>query len=172
MIIKLIVEGKEHITERINTDTDDFLKRIEALYASVLNNKENFPEECGCAEISLSIVDPERIRELNLSYRDIDSSTDILSFPLWEEDSHFVPPPGWECLPLGDIVICPDKISENADENNKSFTEELVLVMSHGLLHLIGYDHYDIDSERKMWMKQDRMVEQFFKEEGAGYEIS
>ena len=63
-----------------------------------------------------------------------------------------MPPPGWECLPLGDIVICPDKISENADENNKSFTEELVLVMSHGLLHLIGYDHYDIDSERKMWM--------------------
>ena len=85
MIIKLIVEGKECITEKINTDTDDFLKRIEALYASVLNNKENFPEECGCAEISLSIVDPERIRELNLSYRDIDSSTDILSFPLWEE---------------------------------------------------------------------------------------
>ncbi|MDY9920249.1 MAG: rRNA maturation RNase YbeY [Synergistota bacterium] len=172
MIIKITVEGKELITDRINYDTDDFLKRIEALYASVLNNEENFSEECGCAEISLSIVDPERIRELNLTYREIDSSTDILSFPLWEEDSRFIPPSDWECLPLGDIVICPDKISENADENNKSFTEELVLVMSHGLLHLIGYDHYDKDSERKMWMEQDRMVDQFFRKEGAGYERS
>ncbi len=171
MIIKIDVEGKELITERINADTDDFLKRIEALYASVLDKEESFPEECRCAEISLSVVDPERIRELNLSYREIDSSTDILSFPLWEEDSRFAPPSDWEYLPLGDIVICPDKISENADENNKSFAEELVLVISHGLLHLIGYDHYDIDSERKMWLKQDRMVDQFFRKEGAGYEI-
>ena len=172
MIINIIAEGKELITGRINTDTDDFLKRIETLYVSVLSIEENFPKECRCAEISLSIVDPERIRELNLNYREIDSSTDILSFPLWEEDSRFMPPSGWECLPLGDIVICPDVISENADENHKSFTEELVLVMSHGLLHLIGYDHYDKDSERKMWMEQDRMVEQFFKKEGAGYERS
>lgn len=172
MIIKIDVEGKELITERINADTDDFLKKIELLYASVLDKEESFPEECGCAEISLSVVDPERIRELNLSYREIDSSTDILSFPLWEEDSRFTPPSGWECLPLGDIVICPDKISEYACENNKNFMEELVLVLSHGLLHLIGYDHYDDDTERKMWMEQDRMVREFFREEGAGFERS
>lgn len=172
MIIKIDVEGKELITERINTDTDDFLKRIEAVYASVLDKEESLPEECRCAEISLSVVDPVRIRELNLSFREIDSSTDILSFPLWEEDSRFTPPSGWECLPLGDIVICPDKISEYASENNKSFMEELVLVLSHGLLHLIGYDHYDNDTERKMWVEQDKMVEQFFREEGAGFERS
>jgi len=165
MIVRILAEGKKLIKDWINADADDFLKRMEHLYASVLNDQESFSQDCGFVDISLSVVGPEKIRELNLSYRDIDSPTDILSFPLWEEDSRFIPPYGWECLPLGDLVICPDKISENARENNKSFTEELVLVMSHGLLHLIGYDHYDKDSQNKMWTEQDRMVDQFFREE-------
>ena len=172
MITRINAEGKELIIDMVNAEADDFLKTMESLYASVLNNEESFPKECGCADISLSIVGPERIRELNLRYRDIDSPTDILSFPLWEEDSGFTPPSDWVCLPLGDIVICPDIILQNACENDKTFIEELVLVMSHGLLHLIGYDHYDKDSESKMWAEQDRMVEQFFKKEGAGYERS
>ncbi|NLD05458.1 MAG: rRNA maturation RNase YbeY [Synergistaceae bacterium] len=172
MIINIRVEGKELLTGRLQAETDDFLKKTEALYASVLMREGALPQTCKSAEVSLSIVDPDSIRKLNLSYRDMDTPTDILSFPLWEENSRFAPPPDWECLPLGDIVICPDKISEHAGENNKSFIEELVLVMSHGLLHLIGYDHFDNESERKMWMEQDRMVEQFFREEGAGSERS
>lgn len=172
MIVDICVKGEELITGRIGTEVNDFLKKTEALYASVLNREKILPNECKCAEVSLSIVDADTIRKLNSSYRDINSPTDILSFPLWEEGSRFVPPTDWEDLPLGDIVVCPDEISEHAGDNNKSFIEELVLVMSHGLLHLIGYDHFDKDSEREMWIKQDGMVEEFFREEGTGHERS
>ena len=172
MILNIIADGKEFIASKIPLGTEDFLRRMETLYASVLQSEKSFPLSCSCAEVSLSFVDSTRIRGLNLNYREIDAPTDILSFPLWEEDYLFSPPEGWECLPLGDIVICPEKISENAAENNKSFIEELVLVMSHGLLHLIGYDHTDNESEKKMWAEQDRMVDQFFREGDAGYDRS
>ena len=172
MILNIISDGKELIAGKIPLGTEDFLRRIEKLYASVLQSEKSFPLSCLCTEVSLSFVDSTRIRGLNLNYREIDAPTDILSFPLWEEDYLFSPPEGWECLPLGDIVICPEKISENAAENNKSFIEELVLVMSHGLLHLIGYDHTDNESEKKMWAEQDRMVDQFFREGDAGYDRS
>lgn len=170
MILNIIADGKELIADKIPFGTEDFLRRIEILYVSVLQREESFPLSCLCAEISLSFVDSTRIRELNLKYREFDAPTDILSFPLWEENYLFSPPQDWECLPLGDIVICSEKIADNSAENNKSFIEELVLVMSHGLLHLIGYDHNDNESEQKMWAKQDRMVDQFFREEDAGYD--
>ncbi|MDD4159889.1 MAG: rRNA maturation RNase YbeY [Synergistaceae bacterium] len=172
MIINIIVDGEKLISDRIQTDIADFLKKTEALYLSVLQDEESFSQVRNTVEVSLSFVEAGRIRELNQSYRDIDLPTDVLSFPLWEEDSKFAPPEGWECLPLGDIVICPDKTSDNAAENNKSFEEELVLLMSHGLLHLIGYDHYDDDTKHIMWIKQEEMVEQFFREEGTGYDRS
>lgn len=172
MILNIISDGKELIADKIPLGTEDFLRRIETLYASVLQKEKSFPLSCSCAEVSLSFVDSTKIRELNFHYRETDATTDILSFPLWEEDYLFSPPQDWESLPLGDIVICPEKISDNSAENNKSFIEELVLVMSHGLLHLIGYDHDNSESEKKMWTEQDRMVDQFFSEGGAGYDRS
>ena len=168
MIVDIIAEGQELLCGTTPREADVFLRRTESLYAWLLEKEEALPAGCGRAEVSLSIVAPERISDLNLRYRESDKPTDVLSFPLWEEDFIFVPPEGWESIPLGDIVICPDKIMENASENSRSFMKELVLVLSHGLLHLIGYDHCDEDSERTMWALQDRMVDKFFAGEDDG----
>ncbi|MEG1799913.1 MAG: rRNA maturation RNase YbeY, partial [Synergistaceae bacterium] len=74
-----------------------------------------------------------------------------------------VPPSDWETLPLGDIMVCPDVVAKNASENNRTEEEETVLVISHGLLHLIGRDHDTEEREATMWREQDALVEEYFK---------
>ncbi|NLX85208.1 MAG: rRNA maturation RNase YbeY [Synergistaceae bacterium] len=172
MKLNVITVGKVLITDKLPFGVEDFLRRIEILYASLLQRGKFLPPSCLRAEVSLSFVESSKIRELNFNYREVDAPTDILSFPLWEEDSVFSPPQDWECLPLGDIVICPERVIYNSSENNKSFIQELVLVMSHGLLHLLGYDHNDSESELRMWAEQDKMVDQFFREGDNGYDKS
>ena len=165
MIAEIKTDGKNKLPGMAEDRADSFIKKTEELFAWLLDKNQSLPPSSECAEISLSIVSPERMRDLNFQYRDVDASTDVLSFPLWEEGADFIPPEGWKCIPLGDIVICPEKIMENAADNCRSFMQELVLVISHGFLHLIGYDHSDQGSEVRMWAEQESMVERFFSGE-------
>lgn len=111
------------------------------------------------AVVSLSFVDEARIRELNVSYRDIDEATDVLSFPLFEEEGKFVPPIGWDEVPLGDVVVAPAFVEREASESGRSFERELRVVICHGVLHLMGYDH-DTDERRdEMWTAQDAIAD-------------
>ena len=167
MIVEIKARGKNKLPGMTTDQADCFIKKTEDLFVWLLDKIHPLPACSERAEISVSIVSPERMKDLNLKYREVDASTDVLSFPLWEEEAAFMPPVGWECIPLGDIVVCPEKIMENAAENCRSFLQELVLVVSHGFLHLIGYDHYDQESERRMWAEQDIMVERFFRGECA-----
>ncbi|MFP4481664.1 MAG: rRNA maturation RNase YbeY [Thermovirgaceae bacterium] len=110
-------------------------------------------------EISLSIADPEKMRALNKRYRDIDEPTDVLAFPLWETaDGLFSPPTGWPVLELGDVVVCPPKIAENAVSYGKVYEEELLLVLIHGVLHLFALDHGCEEGRAKMWKIQEDLV--------------
>ncbi|MBC7322183.1 MAG: rRNA maturation RNase YbeY, partial [Acetomicrobium sp.] len=92
-------------------------------------------------------------------HRGIDEPTDVLSFPLWEEEGTF-------CMPeeiagevsLGDIVICPYVVAENARVLGKNPEEELKLIYVHGLLHLLGYDHATPEEEAIMWKKQEEYL--------------
>ncbi len=162
MTVGITVTGKELLPKMTSDDADVFFKKMEVLFGDALEAEKVLPFACEKAEVSLTITGPQLIRELNLKYRDTDAPTDVLSFPLWEESSDFVPPKDWKSIPLGDIVACTDKIAENAEECCRSFMEELVLVLSHGFLHLIGYDHCDEATEKVMWAKQDSMVKRFF----------
>jgi probable rRNA maturation factor len=111
-------------------------------------------------EISLTILGPERMQELNKRHRGIDEPTDVLSFPLWEEED------GTFCMPeeiagevsLGDIIICPCVVAENARVLEKNPEEELKLIYVHGLLHLLGYDHTTPEEEAIMWRKQEEYL--------------
>ena len=72
-------------------------------------------------------MNEDEIAKINKDYRDVPSSTDVLSFPMWEsENGCFTPPDDWEVLPLGDIMVCLDFVSRNADENKKTLEEETV----------------------------------------------
>jgi probable rRNA maturation factor len=91
-------------------------------------------------ELSLSFVTADEMSELHERFTGERSSTDVLSFPLGEEGL------------LGDVVVCP----EEAERNNPGDPPgELRLLVVHGVLHLLGYDHEEDEERRAMWDKQE-----------------
>ena len=104
----------------------------------------------GAAEVSVTFVDNEAIRELNRDYRGKDAATDVLSFPLYEDEDDFndgfVLPPDAEDeddapTAIGDIVISVERAKAQAEEYGHSFERELAFLAVHSTLHLLGYDH-------------------------------
>lgn len=113
-------------------------------------------EVCGDrAEISLTMVSPEEIRELNRDYRDVDSVTDVLSFPQFEGKEE-LPEEGEICL--GDVVICEDKVREQAAEYGHSYEREFTYLFVHSLLHLLGYDHMNDEEKAVMRNKEEEVM--------------
>ena len=106
----------------------------------------------GSSELTVMLTDDERMQQLNLQYRDRDTSTDVLAFAAQEAEipGHSEETP----LVLGDIVISVPTAQRQADEQQHSLSEELAWLASHGLLHLLGWDHPDRDSLLKMLQKQ------------------
>lgn len=118
---------------------------------------EGFERSC---EVSVTICDGEYIRKLNAQYRDKDSVTDVLSFPMFDVNTEELPDD--MLIPLGDIVICADRAREQAEELGQSFHREVAFLCVHSMLHLLGYDHElsDID-ERIMIEKQKKIIGRF-----------
>ena len=92
------------------------------------------------AEISVTFVDNARIHELNKEYRDKDSATDVLSFPLGENGEYDIDEDNG-CKLLGDIVISMERAMEQAELYGHSLQREVAYLTVHSMLHLLGYDH-------------------------------
>ena len=102
------------------------------------------------AEVSVSFVDNEEIHKLNLEYRGKDKPTDVLSFPMWEDDELGGDiDPALGAVMLGDIVISTERAMEQAEEYGHSFTREVCFLAVHSTLHLIGYDHETSEADEK-----------------------
>lgn len=128
----------------------------------------DYPE----VQVSLSLVSKEEMRALNGQYRDIHEPTDVLSFPLWEDDGMFAPPEGWEMLPLGDVVVSPEYILDYAQGLHAEYEREIVLVLIHGILHLLGFDHDTGEKERRlMWKEQEALRETYFDRIRGGLRV-
>lgn len=128
--------------------------------------REDFPFE---AEINLTLVDEPTILQINQEYRQIDRSTDVLSFPMIEYEQagdfsgieedvedNFNPDTG-EAL-LGDIVICVPKVYAQAEEFGHSVEREFAFLIVHSMLHLFGYDHMTPDEAAFMENKQREIL--------------
>lgn len=122
------------------------------------------------AEVTVILTDNASIKQINLEQRRIDSSTDVLSFPMQEypapsdfskleehaEDA-FHPETG-ELL-LGDIVISVEKVMEQAEKYGHSIERELGFLVAHSMLHLFGYDHIEENEAKKMEKKQEEILQ-------------
>ena len=97
---------------------------------------ESFSDD---AEVSVTFCDGEYIRTLNATYRNKDSETDVLSFPLFDEDEE--DPVLGEVVPLGDIVLNLDRAVQQGKELGHSAMREAAFLAVHSTLHLLGYDH-------------------------------
>ena len=108
------------------------------------------------SEISVTFVSLEEIHELNREYRQVDSPTDVLSFPQFD-DLDDLPEEGE--IMLGDVVICSDRAKEQAEEFGHSFEREIIYLFVHSVLHLLGYDHMDEDEKRIMRRREEEVME-------------
>lgn len=112
-------------------------------------------------EISLVFTDSETVRQLNRDYRGTDEPTDVLAFSLLPQngtDSPFpLPPDG--IARLGEIIISYPQATAQAKEQDHSPERELALLVIHGILHLLGYDHEEPEQEEKMKQKEKELLE-------------
>ncbi len=137
----------------INNLTKEKLKEIDELneYGTYLLDYMNID-----ASFSVIIVDNEKIHEINKTYRGIDRPTDVISFALEEDEDYEVK----ERL-LGDIYISIDKVYEQAKSYGHSVKRELFFLVTHGFLHLLGYDHMEKKDEEVMFPLQEKILNEY-----------
>jgi probable rRNA maturation factor len=105
-------------------------------------------------DASIVIGNDDLLHELNLNYRHADAPTDVLSFPSAEVD------PDTSLRYLGDVVISLPRAQEQASTEGHPLAEELQLLVVHGMLHLLGFDHEESRDKQKMWVIQDEILKQ------------
>ena len=104
-------------------------------------------------ELSLAFIDDVEMEELHIKWMELPGSTDVMSFPM-DELRPNDPEPGI----LGDIVISPVFARNQAEKAGHSFEHEVYILAAHGLLHLLGYDHQELDDEKIMFALQEELV--------------
>lgn len=115
---------------------------------------EGVEEDC---EVSITFCDNEKIRELNQKFRNTDKATDVLSFPLFDEDGFDSFVPEMDCM-LGDIVISLEKAVTQAEEFGHSYEREAAFLAVHSVLHLLGYDHEISEADELDMRKRQRDI--------------
>ncbi len=115
---------------------------------------ENFE---GSSEIDVTIVNDETIKEMNREHRNIDSSTDVLSFPLGE-DGVYDKNPATDAFMLGDIVISFEHAEKQANLYGHSLEREVAFLTVHSMLHLLGYDHVNGGLEQATMREKEEAI--------------
>jgi probable rRNA maturation factor len=118
------------------------------------------------AELSIIFVDEKAMEQLHLQWMDEPGATDVLSFPMDELR------PGTESEPtpaglLGDIVICPTVAEKQAVAAGHETINEVLLLTTHGVLHLLGFDHVDPEEELEMFGIQKSILKQYYESESS-----
>ncbi len=135
---------------------DEVRALVEKCARNVLSRENvDFP-----AEIDITVVDADTIREMNAEYRSKDSVTDVLSFPMYEfyngeprEELDEEPDTG--CIMLGDMILCYTRACEQAKEFGHSAARECGYLTTHSMLHLLGYDHERNDEDTRLMRSKE-----------------
>ncbi len=123
----------------------------------------------GSVQVDVTLVDNERIHEVNLEQRGIDKPTDVLSFPLGENGVYDVHPETGEML-LGNIMISLEQAAKQAEDYGHSFNREVGYLTVHSMLHLLGYDHVQGGMEAvRMREKEETVMKQVGLPRGSSY---
>jgi probable rRNA maturation factor len=139
------------VTNESGIDVD--VEALLALARYVLDELTIHPQ----AELSVVLMDEDAMTVLHERWMDEPGPTDVMAFPMDElrsprDDAE--PEPGL----LGDVVICPQVAQRQAQAARHAFADELDLLCTHGILHLLGHDHYDPDEQRVMFALQARLL--------------
>jgi len=138
------------------TEYDVDLQDVSALADSVLQAMFLHPE----TEVSVVFIDEEAMSALHVEWMDLEGPTDVMSFPMDELRPGTAGAPGENGI-LGDIVICPTVAEAQAKAGGHSTHDEILLLTTHGLLHLMGFDHMEPDEKVEMFTLQRRLLEAY-----------
>ena len=115
--------------------------------------------------VGVTLVDPDRIREINNAFRQVDRVTDVLSFPMFEltpgelpEDWSEYRDPATHKVPLGDMAISLERAKAQAAEFGHSAEREVGYLTIHSVLHLLGYDHVDEGPMKKQMRAREEAI--------------
>ncbi len=139
-------------------------EQLNLLKKTVMQCLKNEGFKLGC-EINILLTDNEYIRQLNKQHRDIDKSTDVLSFPMADiKNGEIMSDQGdidmdEGLLLLGDIIISMETALKQSEEYGHSLERELAFLTAHGVFHLLGYDHLERDTEADMISRQEAALE-------------
>ncbi|MGN0128218.1 rRNA maturation RNase YbeY [Glutamicibacter soli] len=138
------------------TEFDVDLADVNKLAQSVMSAMYLHPE----TEVSIVFLDEDAMSALHVQWMDLEGPTDVMSFPMDELR------PGREHAPseagiLGDIVICPSVAQAQAEAGGHSTHDEILLLATHGLLHLMGFDHMEPEEKEEMFSLQRRLLESY-----------
>jgi probable rRNA maturation factor len=117
--------------------------------AEVVLREEGYPDEC---EVTILLVSDDEMSGYNDRFLDRHGPTDVLAFPLEDLIPGVVPDvsPHGPPLLLGDVLVAPSYVRRNAEEMGVGYEDEMALMVTHGILHLLGYDHEDDNDARLM----------------------
>lgn len=132
--MKLKIYFEDHQKEEIVT------YRLKMLIRRAVEETLAYEGVLDDCEVSVTLCDNEEIRELNKKFRNIDRATDVLSFPLFDDDGMDAHVEELDCM-LGDIVLSLERARRQAEEFGHSFEREVAFLTVHSTLHLLGYDH-------------------------------
>ncbi|HSO13623.1 MAG TPA: rRNA maturation RNase YbeY [Anaerolineales bacterium] len=124
-------------------------KLLERAVENALNNQSASLD----SELTIVLTDDSKIKELNRDYLEIDAPTDVLSFPASETD------PETGAHYIGDIIISLPYAAKSAEKAGHPLESEVQLLVVHGVLHLLGYDHAEADEKARMWKAQSEILE-------------
>lgn len=140
----IVNESKAKISDKV-------LKENVKSISSALLKKKILNKEMAGKEITLVFLDKLAAKKLNWQYRQKDYPTDVLSFESGDPES------------LGELIFCPEVLEAQAKEHKKTFEQELGLMLIHGVLHLLGFDHEaGPEDEKKMMGLQDEIFKDLF----------
>ena len=133
---------------------------LRTLIKKAITGALKYEEIEDAAEVSVTLVDNARIHELNLEHRDVDRPTDVLSFPMFEDEGLDEDEALGELI-LGDIVLSLERAKEQAEEYGHSFERECAFLCVHSVLHLLGYDHeISEEEEKEMFARQEAILQE------------
>lgn len=112
------------------------------------------------AELSVICVDEASMEQLHLEWMDLPGATDVMSFPMDELRPGTPEAPSPEGL-LGDVVICPQVAAVQAARGGHPASDEILLLLTHGILHLLGFDHEEPEERSEMFGLQARLLEDY-----------
>ena len=155
--MKIAIDNEQDVIE-YNSKLEELI--IKTVETSLSHEGFSIP-----SEISILLTDDFNIQRINKEYRGIDRPTDVLSFPMTDISKGKL---NASCgdfnmdenlLMLGDIVISMETVKRQAEEYGHSFEREMAFLVTHGMFHLLGYDHQNEKDEKEMIQKQEEVLE-------------